>query len=166
MFLLGFEETPDTCRFIARSDRASKITTNLDSFYLSEGHDKITQFLSRLRLYVDPEGRFYPKGFTFKTKDDIDILSLKGTAPVGRLTATVTLDTFFFHQDIEDWPRDTLEDNKEYLLAEERNCLIEEYEELSKYVESHFIEWAGLKSQLDIFHDELRDLGVTSITVN
>lgn len=166
MFLLGFEETSDSCKFVTSSDRASKIVTELDSFHFSEGYDRIAQFMSRLRIYVDPEGKFYPKGFTFKTKDKIDILVLRGTAPVGRQTGSVTLETFFFHQDIDDWPRDTIEDNKEYLLYEERNSLVEEYKELSAYVESHFIEWTGLKSQLEIFKDELKSLGVTSITAN
>lgn len=163
MFLQGIDLSgKEVVKFETLTDSGAKIVSKLE-LLPGEAHTKISEFLERLRFYIDVEGKFYAQGFSLKTKEDVQVISVKGKAFVGRFTAKSEIEFFFFKRDIEDWYRDTVEEDVAYRDALATNLMVEACEDLSTYVEGGFIEWCGLKSQLDIFSQELKSLGVTSV---
>lgn len=163
MFLQGIDLSgKEVVKFETLTESGAKIVSKLD-ILPGECFEKIQAFLERLRFHIDIEGKFYAKGFSLKEKEDIQIIVVKGKAFVGRFTAKAEVELFFFKRDIEDWDRETVEEDAAYRDALATNLLVEAYEDLSTYVEGGFVEWCGLKSQLDIFSQELKSLGVTSV---
>lgn len=164
MFLLGFKRTKDGYKFSTLSENGSKINSEIE--YLDEdSYERIHLFLEDLRLYINSEGTFYATDFALKTKDKIQILTVEGRTPIGHVTGLAQVEIIFFHRNVDDWPHDTIEDNRSYLWAVQLNDLVDKYESLSEYVEQNFVHWSGLQSQLELLPGS-KGVGVTFTSAN
>lgn len=164
MFLQGLEKVKDGYKLTTVSDNDTQQTTVIPSYviYETQGNDVIDRFMDNMRYNVDLAGQFYVRGFSLKDRDGLKVLAMKGSAPVGRVTGQVQIEVFFFFRDTEDMSRETEEENLLYLDALSINKLIKDYEEMSLFVEKHFVNWCGLKTQLEIFKEDIKKMGAVS----
>lgn len=165
MFLLGYAFNK-THKLATLSENATKQTAEIEVIP-DFSYRKIEGFLADLNRFVDPGSlhNFSANSFSIKTKGNFQFLAIKGSAHLHNRWVNVDFEMPFFYQNTEGWGRETLEESERMDRAEQTNFLIEQYTVLSEYVEQNYIHWTGLRSQMEIFKDDMKSKGL-DVTVS
>lgn len=155
LFLTAFASTSKGYKFTTVSDNGSKLVTTIDVMHLisTDVYNELNELIAALNLFIEPKSGFYARKFEVKKTDGMQMIYLEGTAPVGRLTADVQLNTFFDYESTKDLKLETEEDRALFAQTESQNKLYRKYEAFSEFFRANFLEYSGLavSNQLGIF---------------
>lgn len=157
LFLTAFSKTSKGHKFTTLTDNGSKLITTIDFKYLvnTEVYEKLEGFISELNLFIDSKASFHTLKFEVKKVDQMQMIFIEGTYPVGILTGETKVDTFFDYESTKDLKQETPADKEVFKRTEQQNKLYRKFEEFSEFFKKNFLEYSGLavSSQLTLFEN-------------
>ncbi|WP_428661823.1 hypothetical protein [Runella sp.] len=146
LFLTAFASTSKGYKFTTLSDNGSKLVTTIDLMHLigTEVYEELSKLIVDINSFIEPKGTFYAKKFEVKKTDGMQMIYLEGSAPVGLLTADVSLNTFFDYEATKDLKQETDEDKAIFEQMTKRIRFIESMRYSASFSEQNFLSIPGL----------------------